>query len=85
MEIKKSVFLPEPLSPNCPHYLNIFTPREEFTNYMFLERAQEAAGINAENWKLFPQVGTGRVWILAEHLKHDSSTCICILVALAWI
>ncbi|GAX72651.1 hypothetical protein CEUSTIGMA_g107.t1 [Chlamydomonas eustigma] len=28
---------------------------EEFTNYMFLERAQEAAGIHAENWKLFPQ------------------------------
>jgi hypothetical protein len=28
---------------------------EEFTNYMFLERAQEAAGMNAENWKLFPQ------------------------------
>lgn len=23
---------------------------------MFLERAQEAAGVNAENWKLFPQV-----------------------------
>jgi hypothetical protein len=23
---------------------------------MFLERAQEAAGIHAENWKLFPQV-----------------------------
>ena len=33
--------------------------REEFTNYMFLERAQEAAGINAENWKLFPQVIPG--------------------------
>ena len=34
-----------------------FAPfREEFTNYMFLERAQEAAGVNAENWKLFPQV-----------------------------
>lgn len=29
--------------------------REEFTNYMFLERAQEAAGVHAENWKLFPQ------------------------------
>jgi len=38
--------------------LHIFTSREEFTNYMFLERAQEAAGINAENWKLFPQVGS---------------------------
>jgi len=28
---------------------------EEFTNYMFLERAQEAAGANSENWRLFPQ------------------------------
>lgn len=31
--------------------------REEFTNYMFLERAQEAAGMSSENWRLFPQVG----------------------------
>jgi hypothetical protein len=29
--------------------------REEFTNYMFLERAQEASGTTNENWRLFPQ------------------------------
>jgi len=28
---------------------------EEFTNYMFLERAQEASGTTNENWRLFPQ------------------------------
>eukprot|EP00798_Chlamydomonas_sp_ICE-L_P024012 gene24012-9585_t len=28
---------------------------EEFTNYMFLEKAQEAAGVTSENWRLFPQ------------------------------
>ncbi|KAJ9529394.1 hypothetical protein QJQ45_013762 [Haematococcus lacustris] len=28
---------------------------EEFTNYMFLERAQEASGTTSENWRLFPQ------------------------------
>jgi hypothetical protein len=29
-------------------------PREEFTNYMFLERAEEASGTISENWRLFP-------------------------------
>lgn len=31
--------------------------RDEFTNYMFLEKAQQAAGEGAtETWRLFPQV-----------------------------
>ena len=41
------------IAPTIRYYA---ASREEFTNYMFLERAQEAAGVNAENWKLFPQV-----------------------------
>lgn len=32
------------------------TRRDEFTNFMFLERAQQAAGEGtADNWRLFPQ------------------------------
>lgn len=35
--------------------------REEFTNYVFLERAQMAGESSAENWRLFPQVWGGGV------------------------
>lgn len=35
--------------------LALSSRREEFTNYMFLERAQEASGSTNENWRLFPQ------------------------------
>lgn len=42
--------------PSCCwcHPSSLLPCREEFTNYMFLERSQEASVIN-ENWRLFPQ------------------------------
>ena len=36
-------------------FILVLRCREEFTNYMFLERAQEASGTTNENWRLFPQ------------------------------
>lgn len=50
--------------------------REEFTNYMFLERAQEAAGMSSENWRLFPQVGAKGQGQLGKQVQHgDLATC----------
>lgn len=61
--------------------------REEFTNYMFLERAQEAAGMSSENWRLFPQVGAKghqllvRQGQLGKQVQHgDSATCMSSVV-----
>jgi hypothetical protein len=63
--------------PKAGHAASRAAFREEFTNYMFLERAEEASGTISENWRLFPPDFKDKN---DPGVSHRGAWCVCVCV-----